>query len=161
MTEKDKFLAMHEAELAITRRVFAALPEGQLGLQSSPVGRTMGALARHLIQHEAWMVDAGNGVFSPGPDPIEPSTTTGLQAALEQAGAAVSAAISPIDISQLNSQMSYGGHPMRRLDVLWAWLFQVVHHRGQLSVYLRLAGAKVPSIYGPSADAAPGESVVS
>lgn len=160
MTEKDKFLALHEAELAITRRVFAALPQGQLSLQSSPAGRTMGALARHLILHEAWMVDAANGVFNPGPDPEEPSSIAGLQSGLEQAGASVAAALSDIDITLLNSQMNFGGHPMRRLDVLWAWLFGVVHHRGQLSVYLRLADAKVPSIYGPSADAAPGESVI-
>jgi uncharacterized damage-inducible protein DinB len=41
---------------------------------------------------------------------------------------------------------------MRRLDVIWANLFDVIHHRGQLSVYVRMAGGKVPSIYGPSAD---------
>jgi len=37
-------------------------------------------------------------------------------------------------------------------DVLWLMLHDQIHHRGQLSVYLRLVGAKVPSIYGPSAD---------
>jgi len=36
--------------------------------------------------------------------------------------------------------------------VLWAVLMDQVHHRGQLSVYTRLAGGKVPSIYGPSGD---------
>jgi len=36
--------------------------------------------------------------------------------------------------------------------VLWGMLHDQIHHRGQLSVYLRLVGAKVPSIYGPSAD---------
>ena len=40
----------------------------------------------------------------------------------------------------------------RAMDVLWTSLMDQVHHRGQFSVYLRLAGAKVPSIYGPSAD---------
>jgi uncharacterized damage-inducible protein DinB len=41
---------------------------------------------------------------------------------------------------------------LRCLDILWFALMDQVHHRGQLSVYLRLAGAKVPSIYGPTAD---------
>jgi uncharacterized damage-inducible protein DinB len=36
--------------------------------------------------------------------------------------------------------------------LLWTLLHDQIHHRGQLSVYLRLVGAKVPSIYGPSAD---------
>jgi uncharacterized damage-inducible protein DinB len=37
-------------------------------------------------------------------------------------------------------------------DMLWGFLFDAIHHRGQLSAYLRPMGAKVPSIYGPSAD---------
>ena len=37
-------------------------------------------------------------------------------------------------------------------DMLWFMLLDSVHHRGQLSVYVRMAGGKVPSIYGPSAD---------
>jgi hypothetical protein len=44
------------------------------------------------------------------------------------------------------------GAQLRTADVLWLTLYDMVHHRGQLSVYLRLAGGKVPSIYGPSAD---------
>lgn len=40
----------------------------------------------------------------------------------------------------------------RAMDVLWTTLMDQVHHRGQFSVYMRLAGANVPSIYGPSAD---------
>ena len=38
-------------------------------------------------------------------------------------------------------------------EMLWGFLFDAIHHRGQLSAYLRPMGAKVPSIYGPSADA--------
>jgi len=41
---------------------------------------------------------------------------------------------------------------VRRLDFFWFLLSDMIHHRGQLSVYLRMAGGKVPSIYGPSAD---------
>jgi uncharacterized damage-inducible protein DinB len=37
-------------------------------------------------------------------------------------------------------------------EVLWLMLMDSIHHRGQLSVYVRMAGGKVPSIYGPSAD---------
>ena len=41
---------------------------------------------------------------------------------------------------------------VRRMDVLWSLLHDEIHHRGQFSIYLRMAGGKVPSIYGPSAD---------
>jgi uncharacterized damage-inducible protein DinB len=37
-------------------------------------------------------------------------------------------------------------------DMLWGFLFDAIHHRGQLSTYIRPMGGKVPSIYGPSAD---------
>jgi uncharacterized damage-inducible protein DinB len=39
-----------------------------------------------------------------------------------------------------------------KIDFLWFLLCDQIHHRGQLSVYLRMAGGKVPSIYGPSGD---------
>jgi uncharacterized damage-inducible protein DinB len=42
--------------------------------------------------------------------------------------------------------------PMRRGNALWLMLNDSIHHRGQLTVYLRMAGGRVPSIYGPSAD---------
>lgn len=38
------------------------------------------------------------------------------------------------------------------MDLLWFLLFDEIHHRGQFSIYLRMADGKVPSIYGPSAD---------
>jgi uncharacterized damage-inducible protein DinB len=41
---------------------------------------------------------------------------------------------------------------LRKVDVLWSTLQDQIHHRGQFSVYLRMAGGKVPSIYGPTAD---------
>jgi len=41
---------------------------------------------------------------------------------------------------------------VRRLDFLWQILMDMIHHRGQFTVYSRIAGGKVPSIYGPSAD---------
>ena len=41
---------------------------------------------------------------------------------------------------------------MRKADVLWITVMDAVHHRGQMTVYIRLAGGKVPALYGPSAD---------
>jgi uncharacterized damage-inducible protein DinB len=38
---------------------------------------------------------------------------------------------------------------------LWGFLFDAVHHRGQLTTYIRPMGGKVPAVYGPSADEAP------
>jgi len=54
------------------------------------------------------------------------------------------------------AQFYYGGKMVSEQPVgtfLWFILFDAIHHRGQLSAYLRPMGGKVPSIYGPSADA--------
>ena len=40
----------------------------------------------------------------------------------------------------------------KKCNMAWGFLFDAIHHRGQLTTYLRAMGAKVPSIYGPSAD---------
>ncbi|OLC11236.1 MAG: hypothetical protein AUH41_01155 [Gemmatimonadetes bacterium 13_1_40CM_66_11] len=62
-----------------------------------------------------------------------------------------------VEESQFNTPVKFKTGPkqvsdLRRLDVLWFMLNDQIHHRGQLSVYLRMTGAKVPSIYGPSKD---------
>lgn len=53
---------------------------------------------------------------------------------------------------ELNKTVRFAGHPIRADDFLLMMILDQVHHRGQLSVYVRMAGGKVPSIYGPSAD---------
>jgi len=52
----------------------------------------------------------------------------------------------------LDRVTDFYGHQLSVLEVLWAELHDQIHHRGQFSVYLRLAGARVPSNYGPTAD---------
>jgi hypothetical protein len=54
--------------------------------------------------------------------------------------------------SDLGKTVKFGGASFRADEFILAMLFDQIHHRGQLSVYVRMAGGKVPSIYGPSAD---------
>jgi uncharacterized damage-inducible protein DinB len=54
-----------------------------------------------------------------------------------------------------NAQFLYQGQVIMEkpmMEFLWDFMFDAIHHRGQLSAYLRPMGGKVPSIYGPSAD---------
>ena len=60
-------------------------------------------------------------------------------------------------VAELNKTMKFPIGPkkmgdLRKIDVLWFLLMDQIHHRGQFSVYIRLAGGKIPSIYGPTAD---------
>ena len=67
------------------------------------------------------------------------------------------AKVSKLSDDQLNKTIQFPIGPgkmgdFRVAEVLWMTVQDQIHHRGQFSVYLRLAGAKVPSIYGPTAD---------
>ena len=85
-----------------------------------------------------------------------PATMAEIIGVLGKNHQAVHEALDKATMDDLNKMVNFGGHDMRRLDALWANQFDIVHHRGQFSVYLRLAGATVPSIYGPTADTAQG-----
>lgn len=56
----------------------------------------------------------------------------------------------PATVQFMTGPGKYADIPI--MDFLWMMLFDHIHHRGQLSVYVRMTGGRVPSIYGPSAD---------
>ena len=77
--------------------------------------------------------------------------------AWEQAHAAFVAHVRRTPDAELNKTVKFMVGPkkmgdLRRMDVLWFLLHDSIHHRGQFSIYLRMVDAKVPSIYGPTAD---------
>ena len=91
------------------------------------------------------------------PTPPAPGNYTDIITAFENAYRDTVTKVSKASEDDLNKTIQFPVGPgkmgdFRRTDVLWMTLMDQVHHRGQLSVYLRLAGAKVPSIYGPTAD---------
>ncbi len=53
-----------------------------------------------------------------------------------------------------DAKMIVPGHPWetKMYQMVWALIFDLIHHRGQLATYIRPMGGSVPSIYGPSAD---------
>ena len=68
------------------------------------------------------------------------------------------AAISDKEWETAESKLVYPGGEwkVKKFEMAWGFLFDGIHHRGQLSTYIRIMGGKVPSIYGGSADARPG-----
>lgn len=153
MTEKDHFLATHTRENATLMNLLKAYPADQLDMSPAPKSRTARELAFVLANQELFFKQAAEGaidfsLFANQP----PATMDEIIATLSKNQAAVEQAISGASVEDLNKIVNFGGHDMRRLDAMWANQFDLVHHRGQFSVYLRIAGAKVPSIYGPTAD---------
>ena len=126
---------------------------------------TLGRLAEHLAELPMWCrvtildsgVDMGGG-RPPGYTP--PSTRAGVLAMFDGNVAGARAALSGRTDAELMApwKLSNQGKEvftMPKAIVLRAWVMNhMIHHRGQLSVYLRLNNVPVPSMYGPSADVA-------
>jgi uncharacterized damage-inducible protein DinB len=141
-----------------TLRVLRAFPADKGGFQpherSSSAKRLMWTFA--IEQNIA--LNAIKGTLKMPPNfPPEPETVEEAIAAFE---ASVKDVIQTLEKSP--DSIVFGTAPFfagpgkiadyRILDLIWMLLLDQIHHRGQLSVYSRMAGGKVPSIYGPSAD---------
>jgi len=153
MTEKDYFLSTHNRECSTTFNLLKSFPESKADIRPNPKSRSARELAFVLANQELFFKQAAEGaidfsLFANQP----PKTMAEIIAVLEKNHKAVEAALAKASMDDLNQMINFGGHDMRRLDALWANQFDIVHHRGQFSVYLRLADASVPSIYGPTAD---------
>jgi uncharacterized damage-inducible protein DinB len=160
LSPKAHFLSVFDREHATTMRVLRAYPADKLDLQ--PHARCKSA--RDL----AWVFVAERGLGSAvyqnqlqelmsGEMPQPPESWDELLGALEAANAAFRELIASTPDAELHDKVSFFVGPqtmgeMTRLEWLWFLLHDEIHHRGQFSVYLRMADGKVPSIYGPTAD---------
>src|SRR5260370_36838803 len=87
-----------------------------------------------------------------------PANWQGMVGEHEKALKVIGDKVRKVDESQLNTTVKFMTGPkqhgdLRRLDVLWFLLNDQIHHRGQFSVYFRMAGGQVASLFGPPADA--------
>lgn len=151
-------LGQIEHEMDTTRRVLAAAPAGREDY--APDARSTPALklAWHIASAEKWFLDSVlRGKFEAGepdlPDTIR--TAAGVAAWYE---ANVPASISTLRQAPAETFSRtldfFGIMQAQGVDFLALALKHSIHHRGQLSAYLRPMGGKVPGIYGPSGDAA-------
>jgi uncharacterized damage-inducible protein DinB len=153
-------------EARTTRRVLERVPEASFGWKPHEKSMTLGRLAAHVAELPELVIpaltrpelDFASGDFKP----FVPQTTAEL---LEKFDRNIEAATALLDRQPDESmgerwRLRSGDHVLfemtRAMVVRFVGLNHVVHHRGQLSVYLRLLDVPLPSIYGPTADEAPG-----
>jgi uncharacterized damage-inducible protein DinB len=157
MTNIEFCIARRQAERAAFLRVLRALPDGRLDYRPHARSRTAAEIAWTIATEEgdlAMLLETGKVDFKETP----PAATLGeLVATYERNAAAVDERIArqtPADWEK-KGQFLMGGVPVWETTIgefAWGFLFDAVHHRGQLSAYIRPMGGKVPSIYGPSGD---------
>jgi hypothetical protein len=144
------------SEKPIFVRVMKAVPPDQAAYRPHPRSTSAGDLVWLLaseVRDACELVDRGEVTYLERPAPPVPESIAAYEdhaARLEERlarlsdGAWDSKARLLVD-GKVVWETSLG-------DMLFGFLFDAIHHRGQLSSYLRPMGAKVPSIYGPSAD---------
>ncbi len=161
---QQNILAELDHELAVTRRVLERVPEDQFDYQPHPKSMKLGQLAAHIVNLLAFQqlfVQADHRDFldpnAPKPGPT-PTTSAELLARFDQYSASLRQALSESDDEKLthNFQLRRGEQVLmdrpKGAALRIMGLNHSIHHRGQLTVYLRLLDIPVPGIYGNSAD---------
>ena len=157
MTNLEFCKSRRKAELPAFVRVLKALPQGRLDYRPDPKARTAAELASVLVAEEAALVTLlDTGTIHWKEDPPARNVDE-IVATYERNAAAVDARLARLDDAgwEKKGRFLMEGSPAWEDTIgqfMWGFLFDAVHHRGQLSTYLRPMGGKVPSIYGPSAD---------
>lgn len=157
-TEKDMFVQQLQREAQTTVKVLRALPADKANYKPHEKSRTAKELAWTFAMEQGVVDMALKGKIDfSQPTPPPPADYSAAIAAFESSVKDTVAKVTSTSESDLNRIIQFPIGPgkmgdFRVIDVLWTTLMDQVHHRGQFSVYLRLAGGKVPSIYGPTAD---------
>lgn len=146
-----------EYEMQTTLRVLEAVPADGLNYQPDPKSKTALGLLRHLPLEDEWLLNSvADGAFVPPPDDSDACGIMDAAGAVARYKEKVPAAIARVralpDDHLVRDVDMFGMITLPAVNFLSLALKHSVHHRGQLSSYLRAAGGKVPSIYGPSAD---------
>ncbi len=159
MSEKEQFLGAWEREYPTTLKVLKAFPGGKGDLKPHERARTAKELAWTFVFEGTAGAHAVDGKLDLPPKnmPAPPEKWDGVVAECERAFRTLSDKVRCTGDAELNRTVKFFVAPkqmgdVRTMDFLWMMLMDMVHHRGQMSVYLRMAGGKVPSIYGPTAD---------
>jgi uncharacterized damage-inducible protein DinB len=167
MAIKDSILPEFDHEMATTRKLLERVPEAKADWQPHTKSMSLGRLSQHLATLPNWVgVTMGqtelhmNPPDGPAYTPAEFSSTASALATFDEnvkAGREAIAAAEDKDFMVPWTFKNAGREifTMPRIAVLRSFVTNhIIHHRGQLSVYLRLNDVPVPSIYGPSADEA-------
>lgn len=156
--EKETFLTTWEKEFQTTLKILRSYPADKQELKPAALCKNARELAWIFPNEEAVAfkgIAEGNidwSKFAPAPATIKEAID-----AYEKQHAGIAQKIRNMSDDEWHSTMPFMVAPkqmgqVRRADLLWMLLHDNIHHRGQFSIYLRMAGGKVPSIYGPTAD---------
>ena len=154
--ELEMFLSAWDREAESTLKLLRALPPAQYDFRPDAGGRSMGELAWHLAEGDAYMssgIEAGKFTMDAKPPNIErPRTVEALAPGYERIHREAVARIRKLKPEDLDRTVPFfAGQPLPIRDILWNMIISHgIHHRGQLTLMCRLAGGNSPGLYGPN-----------
>jgi uncharacterized damage-inducible protein DinB len=156
-SEKAQLMATFERELATTLRVLRAFPADKGSYTPHERSSTAHTLAWTFVVENQMAMQGLKGQLQFGGMPKPPATMGEVIDAYESSAREYMKALAATPDSRMDEKISFPSGPgkmgeMRVMEFLWMMFLDSIHHRGQLSTYIRPAGGKVPSIYGPSGD---------
>ena len=164
MAIKDSLLPEYDHELATTRRLLERVPEAEFGWKPHPKSMTLGQLAGHVASMPFWCsatMDAPSydlETKAPEAGLETPTSRDAMLQTFDKRTAAARASLAKATDGEMMEMWSLksGGHllfSMPRVSAVRSFVMNhLIHHRGQLTVYLRMKDVALPPIYGPTAD---------
>jgi uncharacterized damage-inducible protein DinB len=157
MDEKALFLRFWEKEAPATRKVIARIPQEKSDYRADPKARTAREIAWLLVREEILLCKGlEKGVLEWEEVPT-PATVSEILATYDKSHDSITKRLQALPLSSWEKVVPFmyqGAEVMKETGYgnAWSFLLDAIHHRGQLSTYLRPMGSTVPSIYGPSGD---------
>lgn len=151
-TNVQDFIYIWTNEFESTQKLFKNLTDKSLAQSVVPGGRSLGALAWHIVTTIPEMM-GHTGLAIPGPDPKAPVPQKAAEIS-EAFHAAADALLNEVTTKWTDASLQVEdemyGEKWKRSGTLAALVFHQIHHRGQMTVLMRQAGVKVSGVYGPS-----------
>jgi len=157
-SEKEQFIQNWEREFQTTLKVLKSYPEKKYDLKPHEKAKSAKELAWVFVNAEKALIDGAiTGKFDFSNSQPPKSNLKEIISTYETVHRENVEKVKKLNDKDLNKTVKFMTGPnkmgdIRAADILWTSLMDSIHHRGQFSVYLRMAGGKVPSIYGPTAD---------
>jgi uncharacterized damage-inducible protein DinB len=157
MDEKSLFLKFWKKEAAATRKVLARIPQQTTEYRPDPKSRTAREIAWLIVREEIVLGDGLQKGTLEWAEVPAPSTMKEIVETYDRHHDELTRKLENLPAPRWEGKVpfTFGGQVVMQetgYDNAWGFLFDIIHHRGQLSTYLRPMGSTVPAIYGPSAD---------
>ena len=154
MNELEKFIEMWNTDAKATTKVLESLPQDRYDFRPDAGGRSLGELAWHLAEVEAYLAD---GIqrrkvdFAAVEGLSRPREIAALAPGYRRIHEQALARIRTLELEDLDQVIPFANRQLPIRPILWSGLLHhLIHHRGQLTLMNRIAGGTSPGVFGPN-----------